>query len=352
VRVGVLSAAAPRASVLAVACVFAATIALDACKKSPPDSAPATDAAPSLDLAHVPASEAPEPARATAHEDAGALTALTSDEHAFLGVKPTSAKSIGHTSVVFKIDFANGQRAAFKPRSKRSKTRYKGEIAAYRLARALGLPNVPPAFSFRVPAADLRAAMQGKDAAFFDAETIVEADGTVRGALIPWISKLEFFPIEADKSRAQWEPWLFDGAAIAADADRVIAADISTLIAFDTLTGNWDRWSGGNVGANGPGGHLLYIDNDGAFFDPVPPGPLARQNALVARTERFSRSFVEALRKLDAAALSSALGEETPGEPLLARSVLQGVEKRRKAALLVIDKKIAAHGEPAVLFFP
>ncbi len=273
------------------------------------------------------------------------------DEKAFAGAKPIAVKSIGHTSVVLKIDFSNGRRAAYKPSSKRGKTRYKGEIAAYRLARALGLSNVPPAFFVPLREADLTAAAQGKDAALIGDEAIADGDGTVRGALIPWIPKLEFAAIETAKERARWEPWLFDGSSEIPEADRSTAGDISTLIAFDVLTGNWDRWSGGNVGA-GPAGHLLYIDNDGAFFDPVPPGPLAKEIALLQRTERFSRSFVEALRKLDADALAHAMGEESPGQPLLSASVLKGVAARRNTVLAAIDKKIAARGEAAVLFFP
>ena len=305
------------------------------------------------------ASSAPPIAEAAA-DDAGttphkAPAASVVDESAFAGARPTSAKSIGHTSVVFKIDFSNGQRAAWKPRSKRGKTRYKGEVAAYRLAQALGLPNVPPAFSFRLAKEDLNKATQGKDSALLDEEAIVETDGTVRGALIPWIPKLEFFPIESEKSRAEWEPWLFKGADVP-EKDRSLASDISTLIAFDLITGNWDRWSGANVGAPGPSGHLLYIDNDGAFFDPVPPGPLARQTAVLMRTERFSKSFVDSLRKLDSDALTRALGDDSSGagsrEPLLPASVLKGVLSRRATVLTAIDKKIAALGESAVLYFP
>src|SRR2546423_1792455 len=83
----------------------------------------------------------------------------------------------------------------------------------------------------------------------------------------------------------------------------------------------------------------------------VPPGPLAKEIALLQRTERFSRSFVEALRKLDADALARAIGEESPGQPLLSASVLEGVAARRTTVLAAIDKKIAAHGEAAVLVF-
>ncbi|WP_394848368.1 hypothetical protein LZC95_13000 [Pendulispora brunnea] len=322
--------------------------ALVACNKAPRQEEPAKAEAPKVETpVAAPAPAASDAAPANVETSAAKLVV---DEAAFADATPASAKSIGHTSVVFKIDFSNGQRAAWKPRSKRGKVRYKGEIAAYRLGRALGLPNVPLAFPFHVAKEDLNKATKGKDASLLDEEVIAEADGSVRGALIPWIPKLEFYPVETEKSRAEWEPWLFKGAEIP-EKDRIIAADISTLIAFDLITGNWDRWSGANLGANGPGGHLLFIDNDGAFFDPVPPGPLAKQTALLQRTERFSRSFVEALRKLDGDALSRAFGDES-GEPLLSAAVLKGVAARRATVLSIIDKKIAERGEAAVLFFP
>ena len=40
------------------------------------------------------------------------------------------------------------------------------------------------------------------------------------------------------------------------------------MIVFDYLTANWDRWSGGNVAEDSANGKLLFVDNDGAFYDP------------------------------------------------------------------------------------
>ncbi|WP_394837866.1 hypothetical protein LVJ94_13220 [Pendulispora rubella] len=342
------------------AALWVVLAALVACNKAPeePSKTETAKEPPKAETPkEAPKTEAPAPAASDAADAAPPKAKGESpppkvvlEESAFSGATPTSATSIGHTSVVFKVDFSNGQRGAWKPRSKRGKLRYKGEIAAYRLGRALALPNVPLAFPYRIAKKDLSKATKGKDASLLDEEAIAESDGTVRGALIPWIAKLEFYPVETEKSRAEWEPWLFTGAEIP-DKDWIVAGDISTLIAFDLITGNWDRWSGANLGANGPGGHLLFIDNDGAFFDPVPPGPLAKQTALLERTERFSRSFVEALRKLEGDALPRAFGEES-GEPLLSAAVLKGVAARRATVLSIIDKKIVARGDKAVLFFP
>lgn len=299
--------------------------------------------------------------------DAGAARGAVADAEpstggaipSYEGLTPARAKAIGHTSVVYRLVFDDGRKAAFKPRSARGKGRYRGEIAAHRLALALGLANVPLAMPFRVRAAALRDAVrrgsaddggEGKATAFFDAEVIAEPDGSVRGALLPWIDPLSFPPLEKDGERARWEPWIFGDAPVP-EASRALAADLSTVIVFDTLTGNWDRWSGGNIGRSDPAGPLLFVDNDGAFFDPPPAAGLARQRRMLARLTRFSRAFVDRLRALDDEGLRSAVGAEAPGEPLLGDAVLRGVATRRTEILTVIDEKIRARGETATLAF-
>ena len=247
----------------------------------------------------------------------------------------TRAKSIGHTSVVFKITFAGGNEAAFKPESHRGKTRYRGEIAAYRLGQSLGLPNVPAALFRRFRATELRSVLPGESADLFDREVVVDADGGIKGAIIPWIKGLEFLPLSASSALLEKDP--------------ALAAQISTLIVFDVVTGNWDRWSGGNVGFDRSANRVLFIDNDGAFFDPIPAGPGEANVALLRKTEHFSRSFVTRLRALTFTALAAAIGEEAPGVPLLSAHVLEEAEKRRKNAVSIIDAKIAAHGEASVL---
>ncbi|HVH47121.1 MAG TPA: hypothetical protein VM925_32485, partial [Labilithrix sp.] len=56
-----------------------------------------------------------------------------------------SGKSIGHTSAVFKLELSDGKKVAWKPNAKKMRGRYKGEIAAFRLASALAIENVPSA---------------------------------------------------------------------------------------------------------------------------------------------------------------------------------------------------------------
>jgi hypothetical protein len=266
---------------------------------------------------------------------------------------PVWGKSIGHTSVVFKLKLDGGAQAAFKPHSRRGGERYRGEIAAYRLARALGLSNVPPALPRSFSWTELHAALGGEasDAGkLLKEETRGDARGNVRGAIIPWIDRLTFVPLDAEPQRSSWHGWLaFKGNV--PDDKKKLAGQISTMIVFDYLTGNWDRWSGGNIGMQEGGETLLFIDNDGAFFDPPPPAPLATQRALLEDDARFSRSFVAALRSFTAEAARAAIGELGPGESLLSKRVLEGVETRRTTTLAIIDARVAADGEDKVLVF-
>jgi hypothetical protein len=265
-----------------------------------------------------------------------------------------SAKSIGHTSVVFKIELSGGKKAAWKPNSRRGKGRYKGEVAAYRLGTALGIPNVPPACFRAFDAATVGRVLGASPATkkLLDDEVVIE-DGSVRGAVIPWIDGLQFWPLDKDPLRSQVAGWLrSDGAIAIPDGQGELARQASTLALFDLLTSNWDRYSGGNVGLDRTGRTVLFIDNDAAFMSGPPKDALAKNEALVAGIDRFSRGFVERLRALDDDALTRAFGEETPGRPLLDPVIVKGVSERRNALLATIDKKIAANGEARTLFFP
>lgn len=302
----------------------AATDAATAASIAPASSA-ATDAAPS------------PPPDAAADDDSAASDA----DPSFTTATPRSARSIGHTSVVLKVELTSGKKAAFKPASRRGPVRYKGEIAARRLALALGLRNVPPVLFRSFPAASLASAG--------NIDEMIVKDGTVKGALIPWIDGLSFLALESAPLSGQWKQWLRKGGAVPED-QRELARQISTLVAFDFLTGNWDRWSGGNVGIDKASGMLLYIDNDGAFFEVPPQEGLQKNEKLLRAVDKLSRGFVTRLRALDDEALARALGEESPGVPLLSHKALAGVSARRERLLQIVDAKLLDAGEATFAF--
>ena len=171
------------------------------------------------------------------------------------------------------------------------KGRYKSEVAAFRLAEALGIANVPPACVRVLDARAAAAALALNDdaAKLFADEAIVE-QGKVYGALIPWIDGLSFWPLEKEPLRTEARTWLGAGKPIPAGKIE-LARQASTLVAFDFITGNWDRYSGENVGLDSTGAHVLFIDNDAAFLELPPKEQLARNKALLDATNRLLASL-------------------------------------------------------------
>ncbi len=335
---------------LAFAFAFAFAFALvfaPACKREPPGAAARVDAAAVVDAADAVVDadaavlgDAAMPADAAAQAPADATVGPEpeppKDPHA------RRVKSIGHTSVVFKIELTSGQKLVFKPHSRRGPGRYKGEIAAYRLARALGLDAVPPAFAATFSHAELAAAAATDEKAtqLLDGEVLAES-GMVKGALIPWIDDYEVLPLEKEPMFSEVRGWLKKGAAIPADKIDLARAT-STLIAFDYVTGNWDRWSGANVATSKS--RILYVDNDGAFFEAPPKDALTRNQRLLDATDRFSRSLVERL----ATAPVEAIGAEAQLSP----RAIAGARERLAALRALVARKVATNGEAATLFFP
>ncbi len=289
--------------------------------------------------AEVPRADAEAP-HAEAVRDAGhtgdtghAGHATTRDARAaFASAKLLSGRAVGHTSVVLKVKLEGGLTAAWKPNTRRGKERYRGEIAARRLALALGLPNVPEACLRAFSKAELAHALDADAATLVAEEALGDAKGDVPGALMPWIADLQFPALESEPLVSQWKAGLLGtnkvGATEEPEATSRFLGELSTLVAFDTISGNWDRFSGANIGKDPVSGQLLFIDNDGAFYENPPPDGLARNVRLLAGTKRFSRTFVAAVRSFDAARLEAVLGEDLAGHPLLSPKALAGVRSR------------------------
>jgi hypothetical protein len=71
------------------------------------------------------------------------------------------------------------------------------------------------------------------------------------------------------------------------------------------------------------------------------------------RVQKYSRSFVSALRTLDEAELRAVLAVDTAPYPeLLEEAEIAGLMQRRDYAVRYIDDLIAQYGERDVLVFP
>jgi len=311
------------------ALILAAVGVLVACSRAPAPPAPADDAA-TVD-AGAPAADASHAADVEASAPAEAGAAAPEVPPAFLHAKLLAAHPIGHTSVVLKVRLEGGLVAAWKPDTRRGRDRYRGEVAARRLARALGLENVPPVELRAFSRSELLRTSDAAAQELVEREALVGPSGDVPGALVPWITGLTFPALEAEPKRGRWQKVLAGAAPVGLEGSMYFA-DISTLLVFDTLSGNWDRFSGGNVGfvppEPGRDAPLLFIDNDAAFLAHPPPDGLARNTKHLAATKRFSRAFVARVRAFDERTLEAVFGRDLSGNPLLSAPAVAGVRAR------------------------
>jgi hypothetical protein len=212
----------------------------------------------------------------------------------------------------------------------------------------LGIANVPPAFPRGVPAVEVQNAFRGNGAAFnlLREEAIVEFDGSIHGAIIPWIENFEELPLESSRWRPRLRAWLGKVGSPQGEGSE-LAGQVSTMIVFDHLIANWDRWSGGNVAIDREHNRVLYIDNDGAFREKEAGGARSRLDEL----HRFSKAFRQRLAAMDKEAMAKALGTDSDGSPLLSSKALTEADTRRRYALDLMEKRISEEGEAAVLIF-
>jgi hypothetical protein len=79
------------------------------------------------------------------------------------------------------------------------------------------------------------------------------------------------------------------------ESELELARQFSQIMVLDILTGQWDRWSGGNVEAatDGSSVHFVARDNGGASM--IGPGTFAKYSHIVTR---FDRAQIERVEKL------------------------------------------------------
>lgn len=275
--------------------------------------------------------------------------------------------------------------SAFKPLQTRRQSNYRSEIAAWRLCEMIGCDfQIPYNRPVRISRADFDKLYSKDDkkqrdyAANFKDLQWEQADGAsfLYGTQKSWVPHFTKFPIEDTET---WQPWLAirdrknslerplnenlrrwlrDDATSASyrpvlnEADGVtsaaLARQLSDMLVFDFLVGNWDRFSTVRAywGANCQfsSGRLVSIDN-GAAFPAFPPG---RVEANLLKVERFSRSMIFGLRSLDRDRTYALLFPE-PGPQDAKR--FEQFWKQRDRVLSRVDALIAKHGEDKVLSF-
>mgnify|MGYP001822212694 CR=1 FL=1 len=263
-----------------------------------------------------------------------------------------SFKPVGHTSVVLRMRTVARVTAAMKVRSRDVPHGYQHEIAAYRISRLMGLDNVPPAIYRRIAWNEVRQRFHEDklaQRASVRNSVIWDDDRSAPAAAIYWVKGMRSVGYE---NRSMWSGWLRD--AQIPDGKEALARDLSTMVVFDLLVGNWDRFSGGNIPSDAARQRIILRDNDRAFSTPL----LARRyDALLdglMRTERFSRSLIERLADLDEEGLVEELGLDPShaSDPLLSDTQIADVLDRRATILTYIAALIEERGEDRVLVFP
>lgn len=268
---------------------------------------------------------------------------------------PRELRQVGTSSVTLRVDFGAGFMVAYKPRTDAHPRGYLSEIAAYRVARLLGMDNVPPAVGLRMPRRLMQTRFTSEHEEDWEAireEIRWDAPGLARGAAIYWIPRMRSSDLSTEAGIEAVASWLTVDGVAPAESDEV-ARDLSTLFAFDYLIGNWDRLSGGNVSTTDDGRRLFARDHNVAFGVPVEGQRYARLRRNVERVQRFSRSFVERVAAIDQTALEQALAEDPEAEfgSILDAPQIEGVLRRRRALLSYISALVALHGEDRVLIW-
>ncbi len=263
-----------------------------------------------------------------------------------------SFKPVGHSSVVLRMRTVARVTAALKLRSRKIERGYQHEIAAYRIGRLLGLDNVPPAIYRRATWKEIQQRfhqdMLDRRGSIRRA-VVWDEDGSAPGAAVYWIKGLRSVGLE---NEARWQSWLQNGEVPRGKA--ALARDLSTMLVFDFLIGNWDRFSGGNLPSDTSGQRAFLRDNDRSFSTPLLERRYEKLLDGLTRTGRFSKDMVRRLAALDEVSIRTELARDPSHEadPLLSDAQIADLLDRRATLLSYIAALIEESGAQDVLFFP
>jgi hypothetical protein len=274
---------------------------------------------------------------------------------AVVRVKPNK----GGTSLSLRLDFESGATAVFKPEQIHPQSNPRREIAAFRMDRLLGIGRVQPAKAIRFAHEALVGAADPQWRTYttnrINNEAIVRK-GEIRGVVSWWIPevrdlKIGAFKADEPEGRRIWESYLQIGAQVPTELQPVIE-QLSTLVVFDVLIDNADRWSGANTKASPDGTTLYFMDNTLSFsrFKNGHETNLAP----LRKIQVFPRALVGKLRALTLDTVKAAIdvGNDEGLAPLLDDVELRAILSRRNHMLAHIDALIEEHGEDAVLALP
>jgi hypothetical protein len=259
----------------------------------------------------------------------------------------------GGSSLSFRVDLADGSRAAFKPAQTNLQTIPRKEVAAYRLNRLLGLGAVPPATPRMVSRADVLSHLHPETVPMLPrirSETIFDPRGNTAGVMMYWVPVIKDSGLDTPEGIQQSTRWLTQGESIP-EQKHALAAQLADLLVFDFVTSNPDRTSGGNMLTNADGSRLLFMDNTLSFF--IEPQGNEKTRAALARAQRFSRRLYQALDRISEETLTRILAQASEGDyEILTKPEIRAVVSRRDYIKKYIDNLVSTFGTGEVLYFP
>ena len=212
-----------------------------------------------------------------------------------------------------------------------------------------GLNNVPPATARTLHRTDIFGKLVPESRGLLprlQKETLFDEEGFTRGEVSFWIPTVVDSHLDTAEAVEQWTKWLSVGEEMPAPKAGLMS-QLSSLIVFDVLQNNSDRFSGGNLLTSQDGRTLYFMDNTFGFQ--LEPQAHEKTRSALVRCQKFSRRLVAALRGMDAHAIRAALDAE-PG--VLSDEEIGAVVARRDVVLRYVDRLIDRYGAERVLVFP
>lgn len=293
----------------------------------------------------------------------------------------------GGSTLTFKFKKKGENVGAFKPLQNRKQSNYRAEIAAWRVCELLQCDfRVPWNRPVKVERSMFNKLYNRTTSSKREAyrKELVDLTWTkegdryyVYGTLKDWVPDFTRFPIE---KTAMWRPWLsqekyIENAKFAPLREALqslqgsqytkklyteilrqspdltteqLASQISQVLVFDYLIGNWDRFSGvpewAGVNCQFKDNKIVSIDNGASF--PAYSNEKVYERFMMA--ERFSMHMIDALRALDKGQTFKLL---FPEPSKYETEAFEQFWKQRSSLLTRIDSLSQTYGSKRVLSF-
>lgn len=269
------------------------------------------------------------------------------------GGRVVGARLISGRTLSCKLWFADGGRAVFKPILKNDR-RPLHEVAAFRLARLLGVERMPLSTIGKLPLNSLIRLIEKRnpeEAERLATSARLDDRGFVAGALISWMDGLDADRFQALGGLERHLKQLSQSET--EEKASALAGALSRLLVFDYITGNWDRFSGGNVFVGQGDAHFVLIDHNSAFAR-WSERQQKRMDGYLSRTERFSRHQMKDIETLARQTIIREMEAEPwhAREPLLSDIEIDLLLIRRDQIKMHVERLTGIHGQQAVLVFP